>query len=57
MPLGGRVAARKRHLAPQMALLYYNMLMDKQKLHYDGPVVLVVLDGVGIRENESFNAV
>lgn len=40
-----------------MALLYYNMLMDKQKLHYDGPVVLVVLDGVGIRENESFNAV
>jgi hypothetical protein len=28
VPLGGRVAARKRHLAPQMALLYYNMLMD-----------------------------
>lgn len=28
MPLGGRVAARKRHLAPQMALLLYNMLMD-----------------------------
>ena len=33
------------------------MLMDKKKLHYDGPVVLVVLDGVGIRENSSFNAV
>ncbi len=27
------------------------------KLNYDGPVVLVVLDGVGIRENASFNAV
>ncbi len=27
------------------------------KLHYDGPVVLVVLDGVGIRESESYNAV
>ena len=33
------------------------MLMDKKKLHYDGPVVLVVLDGVGIREDASFNAV
>ncbi|MCQ2570978.1 MAG: 2,3-bisphosphoglycerate-independent phosphoglycerate mutase [Candidatus Saccharibacteria bacterium] len=31
--------------------------MDKKKLHYDGPVVLVVLDGVGIREDTSFNAV
>ena len=33
------------------------MLMNKKKLHYDGPVVLVVLDGVGIREDTSFNAV
>ena len=33
------------------------MLINKKKLHYDGPVVLVVLDGVGIREDKNYNAV
>ncbi len=31
--------------------------MNKKNLHYNGPVVLVVLDGVGIRETANYNAV
>ncbi len=35
--------------------LCYNSIM--QKLHYDGPIVLVVMDGVGLSPNRSGNAV
>lgn len=56
MPLGGRVTAKSA--SKKGRFLCYNMLMvNKTKLHYNGPVVLVVLDGVGIRDAVDYNAV
>lgn len=37
-----------------MARLCYNNIM--QKIHYDGPIVLAIMDGVGLRSSRSGNA-
>ncbi len=52
MPFCWKVLAGK---LPKPTRLCYNIIM--QKLHYDGPIVLVVMDGVGLSTRRSGNAV